>query len=254
MNYPKRVIKKGEKDERIVRAIQKELNARGCGPVTVDGDFGPKTLAAVKLFQTRFTDQNGNPLVVDGELGAVTWAALFGQKKIPVVDATKSSLAAAAVAVAESQLGVLESPLGSNNGPEVNAYLESVGLGPGHFWCMAFVYWCYQQAAQKLKKNNPLVRTAGVMAHWNAARKAGTRCITTKEAADNPGLIKPGMIFIISHGGGLGHTGLVESVHGGMLVTIEGNTNKEGSRNGIGVFRRTGRSIKSINKGFIEYR
>ncbi|KXK57918.1 MAG: putative peptidoglycan binding domain protein [Chlorobi bacterium OLB7] len=207
MNYPKRVIKKGEKDGKIVRAIQKELNARGCGPLEVDGDFGPKTLAAVKLFQTRFTDQNGNPLVADGEVGAVTWAALFGQEKVPVVETNKSPLATAAIAAAKSQLGVLENPLGSNKGPEVNAYLASVGLGPGYFWCMAFVYWCYQQAAEQLKKNNPLVKTAGVMAHWNAARAAGTRCITTKEAADNPGLVKPGMIFIISTAEGLGTQG-----------------------------------------------
>jgi hypothetical protein len=54
-------------------------------------------------------------------------------------------------------------------------------------------------------------------------------------------------------GGGAGHTGLVVGIQSGKLVTIEGNTNDGGSREGVGVFQRTGRTIGSINKGFIEY-
>jgi len=42
-------------------------------------------------------------------------------------------------------------------------------------------------------------------------------------------------------------------VHGNVLETIEGNTNDSGSRNGIGVFRRTGRTVASINRGYIDY-
>jgi hypothetical protein len=61
------------------------------------------------------------------------------------------------------------------------------------------------------------------------------------------------MVFVQDFGGGKGHTGLVESVQGGRIVTLEGNTNDEGSREGIGVFRRTGRKILTINKGFIDY-
>ena len=57
----------------------------------------------------------------------------------------------------------------------------------------------------------------------------------------------------MSYGGGTGHTGIVESVSGGFINTIEGNTNESGSRNGIGVFKRQ-RKINSINKGFIEYK
>lgn len=41
------------------------------GGLTVDGDFGDKTLVAVKAFQTR------NGLTVDGEVGPKTWAALI---------------------------------------------------------------------------------------------------------------------------------------------------------------------------------
>jgi hypothetical protein len=61
------------------------------------------------------------------------------------------------------------------------------------------------------------------------------------------------MIFILATSGGAGHTGLVEAVEGQYLVTIEGNTNEGGSREGIGVFRRTSRKISQINRGFIAY-
>jgi len=40
---------------------------------------------------------------------------------------------------------------------------------------------------------------------------------------------------------------------GGLLTTIEGNTNNSGSREGIGVFRRKARTINSINEGYLEY-
>lgn len=93
-------------------------------------------------------------------------------------------------------------------------------------------------------------KTAGVLNHWN---NTSGKKITTAQASANPALVKPGQIFILSSGGGFGHTGLVESVNGGFLVTIEGNTNEGGSREGIGVFRRNRRKIKDINRGFIHY-
>jgi hypothetical protein len=45
----------------------------------------------------------------------------------------------------------------------------------------------------------------------------------------------------------------VEWADGDRLTTIEGNTNEKGGREGIGVFRRTGRMVANINRGFILY-
>ena len=59
------------------------------------------------------------------------------------------------------------------------------------------------------------------------------------------------MIFFIDTGGGFGHVGMVESNNNGALETIEGNTNDSGSREGIGVFRRTRRRVNEINLGFV---
>ena len=52
-----------------VQTLQTRLNVWGA-TLTVDGDFGPETLAAVKAFQT------AQKLTVDGIVGPLTWAAL----------------------------------------------------------------------------------------------------------------------------------------------------------------------------------
>lgn len=132
-----------------------------------------------------------------------------------------------------TQLGVKESPGTPNSGPQVDKYLASVGLGPGYAWCMAFVYWCAREAGVA----GQLVKTGGVLRQWN--ERPALRVKTPQ----------PGDIFIMDFGKGTGHTGIVERVEGGVLHTVEGNTNDEGSREGNEVCRRT-RSIAKC-KGFL---
>lgn len=255
--FPGRVVKVGDADESVL-AVQRRLNQVGCGPIDEDGVFGPQTAAAVSLFQARFTDLDGQPLRVDGLIGAITWAALFGRAPVPATPGGAAPLLAEALKVAASQIGVMEQPLGSNRGAEVDRYLTTVGLDPtkGSFpWCAAFVFSCFDEAARALGRTNPVVRTAGVLDHWNQAGAHGIERITAAKAHMHEGLVKPGLIFIIDTGdpGGAGHTGLVERVDQGKLVTIEGNTNDGGAREGVGVFRRTGRRVRDINVGFIDY-
>lgn len=253
--YPGRIIKIGENDRAVVRPLQLRLNELGCGDLRGTGFFGKNTEEAVKVFQARFTDVDGRPLEIDGEVGSITWAALFGAETVPVQEVAPSKLMAKALKIAVSQIGVIEKPIGSNRGKEVEEYLHSVGLGGGNAWCMAFIYWCFEQAAKQARIQNPLFKTGHVLTHWNEAGRRNTPRITNLQAINNPALIQPGMIFIIDTGtpGGTGHTGLVEKVNGGRLVTIEGNTNDGGVREGIGIFRRDARKIASINKGFIDY-
>lgn len=258
MQFPGHVIKVGEGDEAVVRTIQHRLNEMGCGPVEEDGDFDEKTENAVKLFQARFTDLDGIPLKVDGKVGPLTWGALFGEQSVPTITETPSPLLMRVlrVAAAEAEMRVMEQPLGSNRGPRVDEYLRAVGLNPsgGSFaWCVAFIYFCFDQAAKQLGRSNPMIKTAGVLDHWNKAGQRKIPRLSRQKAVDNPNLVKPGHIFVIDTGGGHGHTGLVEKLEGGKLLTIEGNTNEGGSREGIGVFRRDKRKITEINKGFIDY-
>lgn len=148
----------------------------------------------------------------------------------------KTELGLRALEIAKTQISVREAT-GHNDGDQVEKYLKSIGLSKGYSWCMAFVYWCFDQAAAKLQVANPLHRTGGVLAQWNAR--------PTLRVHDP----EPGDIFIMDYGRGLGHTGIVTAVHGDVVDTIEGNTNGGGSREGDGVYPRT-RKIKSI-RGFL---
>jgi len=144
------------------------------------------------------------------------------------------------------------------NNHQDTKYLRAAGLDPstGHFaWCAAFVYFCFNEAAKNLGRKNPVIKTAGVLDHWERAERKGIPEVSAAKVVVDPSLVRPGQIFVIDVGdpGGAGHTGFVEEVAAGKLVTIEGNTNDGGSAEGIGVFRRNSRRIADINVGFIDY-
>lgn len=261
MQYPGRVIKMGESDAAIVKVLKKQLNkALAASSDTVlkldpeNPSFGPSTREVVKLFQARNVDAEGRPLKQDGQVGSLTWEALFGSdtvvtNKKPDNDFLISVLS---IAAGEEKKKVREQPKNSNKGPEVSEYLRRAGVRPGLAWCCAFVYWCFDEAAKQHGRSNPMVKTAGCLFHWNHAQKKGAGRVLKSQAVNNPALVKAGMIFIIDHGGGLGHTGLIEKVEGGRITTIEGNTDASKTREGGGVYRLH-RKIVEINKGFIDY-
>jgi hypothetical protein len=261
MKYPGRLIKIGEKDAAIVKALKKQLNkalaASSDTVLKLDPDnpnFGPSTREVVKLFQARHVDAEGRPLKQDGEVGSLTWEALFGEASVVVTTTPDSDFLVTVLAIAsgEEAKKVREQPKNSNKGPEVSEYLRRTGVRPGLAWCCAFVYWCFDEAAKQHGRANPMVKTAGCLHHWNHAQRKGAGRILKSQAVNNPALVKSGMIFIIDHGGGLGHTGLIEKVEGGRITTIEGNTDASKTREGGGVYRLH-RKIVEINKGFIDY-
>lgn len=149
------------------------------------------------------------------------------------------TLSMRALSIAKSQLGNSEVPKGSNKGPHIKKYLNSVGLDEGYAWCMAFVYWCVNEASKEMNVPNPIIKTAGVMNQWNKILKAMKKTIP-----------QPGDIFIMDFGKGAGHTGFVTSVKDGVIQTIEGNAAPEnGGREGYIVCRKQ-RNVVSL-KGLI---
>src|SRR4051812_9565638 len=182
MESPGRIIKVGERDVEIVRAIKRQLNeALGTADDSElhldpnNGTFGPKMKRAVLLFQARNVDSAGLPLKQDGEVGSVTWGALFGLDTVATHTEATSPLLANALRIAGEQVAskVREIPRNSNRGPEVDEYLRCAGCPPGNSWCCAFVYWCIDKAAKQLGRTNPMVQTAGCLDHWQRAAAQG---------------------------------------------------------------------------------
>lgn len=145
-----------------------------------------------------------------------------------------------ALEIAKTQIGVEEVPKGSNSGPQVNEYLKSVGINFPASWCMAFVYWCHEQAAKQLGLSNMMAKTGGVLFQWAKRHE--------NFSTDKP---QPGDVFILDFGKGLGHTGIIESIELDKMHTIEGNTNDENSREGYEVCRRIRPLSKA--KGFLRF-
>lgn len=50
-----------------------------------------------------------------------------------------------ALDTAKKEIGVVESPPGSNWGVRVSQYLKSAGIPFPTPWCLAFVHWCYRR-------------------------------------------------------------------------------------------------------------
>jgi hypothetical protein len=237
-------IRAGDDRRALVRLVQSRLNHFGRRAVFEDGQFGPATRVAVQDFQ------RAHDLVTDGVIGAATWSRLFDEAPRP--PAANAPFAAEVLKIAAAEVGVRESG-GANRGPRVDEYLRAVGLDPtrgAYAWCASFVYFCFARAATALGLANPCVKTAACLTHWERA-PAWARILAADVTA-NPGVIRPGAIFIVDHGKGKGHTGIVERATASAIHTIEGNTNAAGSREGDGVYRKI-RTLVAINAGFIDY-
>ena len=266
--YPGHYLQRGMEDDEDVKRVQIRLGELRADPGALDGDFGEVTEFAVKLFQARASAFDGEPLEVDGVIGPKTWAALFGPDSIttgpgqPVPgeqdQPPAASLAAAVIDFADREVGVREVPLGSNRGPRVDQYVNALDLNPADKlpWCMCFVFFCFQETARRLGVQNLVPKKASVHLAWQATKQRGlpisaapggntpVRFVTAAEARNNPSLVKPGMVFFLDTGGGKGHAGIIAANINASLETIEGNTTEvAGSREGIGVFRRTRRKV-----------
>lgn len=152
-----------------------------------------------------------------------------------------TSLITAVLRMAKAQVGIRE--VGRNRGERVEEYLAVAGAGPGEPWCAAFVSWCFALGAAELGVPNPMRLTPGALKIWRQSPPWLRSSWPT-----------PGSIFVIDHGGGHGHCGLVESFTEGdlVIITIEGNTGPKGGREGDGVYRRA-RPIAEINLGYVDY-
>ena len=228
----------------VQKANGKSLGARlvqgwlslGGFHVAVDGEFGGTTEEVVAAFQTK------RGLPVTGVVDGATWAALTAPMAAALRPIPKrTSLGALVVAYAQQHLK--QHPLeigGPNSGPWVRLYTDGKE-GAEYPWCAGFASFIVKQAADTLGVAPPVPRTLAVDV---LAANAGSRFV----AGSSPGAqsrLKPGTIFMQLARGSerqkykYRHTGLIVKPGPTSMMTIEGNTNDDGSADGYEVCART---------------
>lgn len=118
--------------------------------------------------------------------------------------------------------------LGKNHGKYVDDFLrEAGGLGSGYPWCAAAINWC----AEMVGTQNPDKSDAAVIG-WKRWAEANSR-LKNRPAR--------GRLCLFLNRDGTGHIGIVRSVEGDSVWSIEGNTSsgvKGSQRDGDGLYRR----------------
>ena len=138
------------------------------------------------------------------------------------------------LSVAQGELGVTESPRGSNN-VKYNTWFYRKEVSGNYPWCMAFVQWVIAQAGGKAP-----VRTASCGSLMRGAKKAGEWVTGEYQAGDV-------LIYDLPGGAETDHCGICESCDGSTVTAIEGNTSVSDASNG-GEVRRMTRKV-SLVKG-----
>jgi hypothetical protein len=162
------------------------------------------------------------------------------------VSTLKAGLVASALK--ELSLHVVEEG-GPNRGVKVEAYQRAAGLKPGDPWCAAFVAW--NVATAKGVAKAPSWTSGSAITTWHRGSRglaAGDKA-TPLEGDALPAKVAPGWVWVRAttaksadaarKGGWVrGHCGIVVAVDAVGFHTVEGNTNKAGSREGDGVWRK----------------
>lgn len=124
------------------------------------------------------------------------------------------------------EVGVLEVG-GNNRGSRIGEYLAATGLGQGYAYCAAFICWGFDQCDVP----NPHSAWSPTVAMYNVVYTRGDEHLPA-----NNGLLVAGLYYKTL--GRIGHVLKIVEFRDGEAITIEGNTNGAGSREGDGVHRK----------------
>ena len=143
------------------------------------------------------------------------------------------TLAEIIATTAESQIGVRETK--KNGGDQIAAYQSATWLPVGPWaWCAAFCCWVVQKSIQGRSVTFQRPETAGAWDLENWCRSVDN---SVKLKKPHKGDIKRGDIICFT----FSHTGIAVGSpdENGNVVTVEGNTNGEGSREGDDIYKKT---------------
>ena len=232
-----RTYKRRDKDG-MVKPIQEWLCLQGIA-IEPDGDFGTVTERAVRLFQTRA----GVPPT--GEVDQPTFTLLTQPMRAALapLPAAGRTLGQMVVAFAEQHLQQNPREVGrqfgrENCGPWVRLYMDG-NEGKDWPWCAGFTCFVLRQACESLDVAMPVPKSFS-SSQLAASAKARKRFVIGMSKSADRANIEPGYLFLLRGGStGWRHVGIVVKPETGRAVTIEGNTNDEGSPEGYEVCLRT---------------
>lgn len=242
------VGRNGRNRDADVRVVQNLLNAhiRQIPPIealAVDGDIGPRTIAAIVSFQRLVVGLRSPDGRVDP--GGRTLARLNSELTVGpraaqsyVYDVGPQERL---IEIARPYVGAREAH-GNKMGrdPRMREIFESDWLAPGgvtdgYAWCCSFVSMCVQK----------LIRQDSLFAHVKPPKTASVTGFRTRWAPDQDCLLfRPNHPHYHPHKGDVvvfqfSHIGIVDTVEATGVTTIEGNTNAAGSREGTTVLSKS---------------
>lgn len=136
------------------------------------------------------------------------------------------------LALAAAQLGVKESPAGSNRVKYNTAYYGWEVSGSAFPWCCAFIWWLFRAAgASELFYGGEKTASCTTLYGWYRSHKQTVP----------PTQARPGDLVFFNFDGNpavMNHIGICESCEGGFITTIDGNTGTTSEANGGAVMRR----------------
>lgn len=166
-------------------------------------------------------------------LSGLLWVAFIGSYWLPdriVLKSTETILSNAEVVedrkyrvllvrIAQGELGLREKT-GHNDGERIAGFLSKVGLKKPEPWCAAFISWVYAEAGFEKPRSG-----------WSPDLFPVSRLARSALPGNVIGIYFPEKKRIA-------HVGLIERLDGDWVVSLEGNTNITGSREGDGVYRK----------------
>ena len=187
-----------------------EINAALAPPVA------PTTTATPPPPAGGTTSATGSNQFASMLQGAMAPGAAGGVTAVPAGGSVGQKL----VALAAGEVGVKESPPGSNNSPRIAEYRSATAGAPGPGpWCAYFISWAAREAGAPVGPNGSGFGSVDALYSW--AQQAGK----TVPRGQQP---QPGDLIIWDE-----HMGMVERVDpDGTVRTIEGNSSDQ-------VIRRT---------------